>query len=337
MSVTIKKIAEVSGVSRGTVDRVLNNRGKVSPRTEQKVKECAKRLGYKPNLAGKALAAKKKNYVIGIIISSEGNPFFNDVINGIESFIETYEQYGIKVIIKTMKGYNIETQLNLIESFENEISGLIITPIDTETIREKINYLKDSGIGVITLNTDIKNSKRFAYVGTDYYKGGQIAGGIIKLINPLALIGIVQGSNKIYGHNQRILGFKEEIEKNTGATIKEIFETDDDDITSYEKTLKMLKSNNFIDTIFIVAGGVYGVCRAIMKLNRKNIQVVCFDEVPTTIDMLKNDIIKVTISQQPILQGKKAMEIMFDYLVKGEKPQNECYIIENQIKIKQNF
>ena len=60
MAVTIKKIAEVSGVSRGTVDRVLNNRGKVSPKTEQKVRECAKKLGYKPNLAGKALEEKKK-------------------------------------------------------------------------------------------------------------------------------------------------------------------------------------------------------------------------------------------------------------------------------------
>ena len=53
--------------------------------------------------------------------------------------------------------------------------------------------------------------------------------------------------------------------------------------------------------------------------------------------MLKQNIIKATISQQPRLQGEKAMEIMFNYLIKGEKPQNDCYIIENQIKIKQNF
>ncbi len=337
MSVTIKKIAEISGVSRGTVDRVLNNRGKVNPKTEQKVKECAEKLGYKPNLAGKALAAKKKNHIVGIILPSDGNPFFNDIIKGIESFIDIYEQYGIKIILKTMKGYNIKKQLKLIESFENNISGLILTPIDTDIIREKINFLEEKGIGVITLNTDIKNSKRFSYIGTDYYKGGQIASGIVKLINSVGYIGIVQGSNKIYGHNQRVLGFKEELEKDNKVIIKEIFETDDDDITSYDKTIKMLENDKSINTIFVVAGGVYGVCRAIIKLNRKDIQIVCFDEVPTTIEMLKQNIIKATISQQPRLQGEKAMEIMFNYLIKGEKPQNDCYIIENQIKIKQNF
>ena len=68
MSVTIKQISELCGVSRGTVDRVLNNRGKVKPETEQKVREVAERLGYTPNMAGKALAARKRDLVIGVAL-----------------------------------------------------------------------------------------------------------------------------------------------------------------------------------------------------------------------------------------------------------------------------
>ena len=49
--VTIKKIAEIAGVSRGTVDRVLNNREGVNAKTYQMVKEIADRLGYEPNMA----------------------------------------------------------------------------------------------------------------------------------------------------------------------------------------------------------------------------------------------------------------------------------------------
>ena len=46
MRVTIRQIAEESGVSRGTVDRVLNNRGKVRPEVEERVRKVAKELGY---------------------------------------------------------------------------------------------------------------------------------------------------------------------------------------------------------------------------------------------------------------------------------------------------
>ena len=58
---TIKEIAELAGVSRGTVDRVLNNRGSVHPATAALVKEIARRLDYKPNPAGIALAAQRRN------------------------------------------------------------------------------------------------------------------------------------------------------------------------------------------------------------------------------------------------------------------------------------
>ena len=61
---TMKEIAELSGVSRGTVDRVLNHRGIVNAETERKVLEIAKLLDYQPNKAGIALAAQKKKLKI---------------------------------------------------------------------------------------------------------------------------------------------------------------------------------------------------------------------------------------------------------------------------------
>ena len=67
---TIKEIAELAGVSRGTVDRVLNNRGAVNPATAQKVRDIAKALDYRPNRAGLVLAAQKKNLKLGIILFS---------------------------------------------------------------------------------------------------------------------------------------------------------------------------------------------------------------------------------------------------------------------------
>lgn len=61
--------------SRGTVDRVLNNRGSVNANTAARVREIAEKLNYKPNKAGLMLAAQKKNLKIGVILFPDSNPF----------------------------------------------------------------------------------------------------------------------------------------------------------------------------------------------------------------------------------------------------------------------
>lgn len=58
--VTIKQIADLAGVSRGTVDRVLNNRSGVNPETEVRVRKILTALNYSPSKAGQNLAIKKK-------------------------------------------------------------------------------------------------------------------------------------------------------------------------------------------------------------------------------------------------------------------------------------
>ena len=80
--VTIKEIAQMAGVSRGTVDRVLNNRGRVSEENARRIREIARSLGYQPNKAGIALAAQKKKLKIGVILFGADNPFFQKVLDG---------------------------------------------------------------------------------------------------------------------------------------------------------------------------------------------------------------------------------------------------------------
>lgn len=72
---TIKEIAALAGVSRGTVDRVLNHRGSVNPATAERIEKIARELDYKPNVAGLVLAAQKKKLKLGVILFSRKIPF----------------------------------------------------------------------------------------------------------------------------------------------------------------------------------------------------------------------------------------------------------------------
>ncbi len=337
--VTIKQIADLCGVSRGTVDRVVNERGNVKPETKKLVLDMAKKLGYKPNPAGKALSARKHHPVVGILISSEGNPFFDEVIRGIDVAANKYEIYGLKVLWRNMRGYDVASQCKIMDELKSKINALIITPINDTAIAAKINEFVDDGIFVVTLNNDIDSSKRHCYVGSDYVNGGETASALLRMIAPSqSNIGIIMGSSKVLGHKQRLAGFKYNIRKNAQFKIIAIEENDDDDICSYDKTKQMLESHPEINVLFIVAAGVYGACRAVLALNKQDdLTIVAFDTVPTTVEMMKKNVIRAVIYQHPYRQGQRAMQVVFEYLVNGISPEKSEHIMKNEIKILENL
>ena len=74
MAVTLQQIAEAAGVSRGTVDRALNNRGRIRPEVEERIKRIAREMGYQPSRAGRALAMAKRKIRIGVILQYMETP-----------------------------------------------------------------------------------------------------------------------------------------------------------------------------------------------------------------------------------------------------------------------
>lgn len=337
--VTMKKIAEICGVSRGTVDRVLNNRGRVSDETAKHIRRIARQLGYERNPAGRALAARKNHPVVGVILSSEGNPFWDDVIQGIEGSASNYDIYGSRLKLCTMKGYNVEEQLHLLRDLRSEVQALIINPIDDPAIAAELNGCMKDGILVITLNNDICGCGAHTYVGSDYTNGGATACALIAaFLGKTAEIGVVMGSWHILGHRQRLEGFKKRMEKEAGFHIAEVIVNEDDEITSYARTRDMLQKHPEINAVFLVAAGVYGACRAVMELpEEKRPLVLAFDSVPSTVAMMKNGVIRAILYQHPYHQGKRAADLAFEFVVHGKKPGKEQYILSNEIRILENL
>lgn len=340
MSVTIKQIAEICGVSRGTVDRVLNGRGRVSPEKAALILKSAKQLGYKPNLAGKALAARKKAYVIGVILPAVGNTFFDDVIAGMTQAQSELSDYGVKVLVKTIKGYDSALLHKEIKSLRSNINALILAPTNDDLIINEINKLVEDGICVINVNNDVEHSNRQCYVGSDYYKGGQIACGLMGLlIKGNAKVAILTGSRNVLGHNMRIEGFKNIMQqKYSRFEIIGIAETTDDDEIAYSATSKLIDEHPEINSIFIVAAGSYGVYKAIQESKTGDgITVISFDIIPQTKEMMDSGIVKATICQQPFVQGYESVKIAFYYLVNRILPDNGSFIVKNEINIAESI
>ena len=78
----IKDIAELSGVSTGTVDRILHERGKVSEDARKKVEKILKEIDYQPNLIARSLALKKKYHFIALIPSFHEGEYWAKLSQG---------------------------------------------------------------------------------------------------------------------------------------------------------------------------------------------------------------------------------------------------------------
>jgi LacI family transcriptional regulator len=113
-------------------------------------------------------------------------------------------------------------------------------------------------------------------------------------------------------------------------------ENNDDDIISYEETQRLLTEHPETNALFVISAGAYGAARAVVAQKRRDIIMVVFDTIPSTIRMMRQHIIQAAIYQHPRQQGRRAMQVVFDYLVNGIKPEREKYIMRNEIRILEN-
>ncbi len=324
--VTMEQIAKVAGVTRATVDKVLNQREGVSVEVRAKIIQIAKEMGYTPNYVAKALASQKK-IVIGIINAKSDNPFYMDVKKGIEKASAELKDYGIVVCYREMERVEVGEQLRLIDELSQQsLSALVVVPLDDQQIREKLNNIAANNVKIITICSDILLVDKLCFIGQNNYNAGRIAGDLfVKLLDNKGKIAIITGLLNMRSQNQRIKGFKDVIEKRSpDIDIVKIIENFEDDEVSFERTLDLLNSESDLRGIFVVAGGIGGVGKAIQHVGKQgSIKVVCYDALQITVDLIKQGVIDFTVTQAPFYQGYTSIKVLFDVLFKGEEIESK--------------
>lgn len=336
--ITSKKLAEMAGVSRGTVDRALNNRGNVNVTTRQKILEIARLLNYKPNRVGKALVSQQKKIKIGCILIDARNPFYDDLYRGIMLKAEEYASFGIEVLVERVS-VNGKDQCVCIDRFlATGINALIIQPANEAIITEKLRDLTQKGIPVVTTNTNSAEFEPFCYIGNDFFACGKIAANLLDLFtNGICNIGIVTGFRKAQSHVERITGFEEYIHCREGMKVVSIVENQDDEVESFSVTKRLIEDHPEINALFLVAGGIYGAGKALKAFPGRHIKAISFDDSPTTKELVLDGTILATICQQPVRQGSLSLEVLFDYLIDHKRPSGSKIYTDIHIKLKSNI
>jgi LacI family transcriptional regulator len=335
--VTSKQVAAMAGTSRGTVDRVLNNRGNVKESTRQRIEEIIRLLNYKPSRAGKVLVSHQKKIKIGCIIIKAHNPFYDELHRGIMCKVEEYSSYGIEVIVERVDVCGA-TQCRRIDALlVMGICALVIQPINEPLVAEKLAILAKGGLPIVTTNTDVVGFKPLCHVGNDFFTCGKTAANLLELVTGgKCNIGVVTGFNRVHSHSDRVDGFRAYIKDKPDMKIVDIKENFDDDVESFTVTQGLIAGNPEVDALFLVAGGVYGAGKALKTVPDRHIKAICFDDLPAARDLIRDGTILAAICQQPVRQGILSLEVLFEYLIDKKKPEGRLFT-DIQIKVKANL
>lgn len=340
MKLTIRKIAEIANVSRGTVDKVLHNRPGVSEPIREKVKNVASALDYKPNIVGKALAGQQNPKTIGVIVAPDFNPFVEDIKIGVQAAKDEISDYGYNIDMRVLNTLDAQEQINILDSFiENKTDGIALFSIDSDKIRKKVDAIVADGLPVVTYNSDIQDSNRICFVGQDHYKGGFVAGDLMSnILIESSNVLIITSLLELACHKNRITGFKQAIEEfESKIQIIDIVENQDKKQLAFEQTLEYVENYPALNGIYVTGGGVSGVGEALRTIGKhKEIKLICHDLVESTANLMREGIIDFTIGQDPFYHGYKSVKIIFEYLFSGKNPESKFVQTKIDIRSRSN-
>lgn len=345
MKVTLKQIADIAGVSRGTIDRVLHDRGGVNPQVRMHVLEVCERLGYKPNVIGRQLAACRSEIKFGIVMPERGG-FWGVVGAGIQSATRELESFSIKVLIREYVTRKDRELIACIDSLLSEgISGLIIAPTNGVDMQKKLNEVIEMGIPVVLVNTEIENVQPLCYIGIDYDVNGSTAAGLMNLISGQQRMKLIvfTGSQNVLAHTYRVTSFLQELNRLNAPY--DLIDTctiynSDHSSTEYESYLRccdILRRHPETTAVFTAAGSVEASARAIKDMGMiGRVRHIGFDLLPSVHPFLQDGSLTAVISQEAFRQGELPLQVLFNYVVNKIQPEKERILLNNEIFIQQN-
>ena len=319
MAVTIQKIAELSGVSRGTVDRVLHGRPNVNPMIREKVVRAAEKLGYQPPVPPKSADCRQA----AILIPQWTDGYFNrQIVSGIRKALRYIADPAFILTEQPLRTMTMQELLRAMdEQIRSGVDGLIIRAENTpEAVQQ--------GVTVITYDADVPDSGRLCHAGQDLVRAGAIAAGVMaRLIRPPEHVLIVTGNLRMEAHKGRVDGFcRRLLELGFSEDAYRVIETNEMPELTGELVAQALQADSRLHAVYMACQPLSGCIAGIRKARRTTRpHIVCNDLTPTAKRYLREGTVDLVIGQSFSQESFHAVLAMYQMLLRGVKPKRELY------------
>jgi LacI family transcriptional regulator len=301
----LDQIAALAGVGIATVDRVLNERGNVSPETAQKVIEAARQLGWPRALP----VPYRRGLRFEVFMTRPDTPFFQRLNEAFANVAGTLDRS-----VTVQRNFIDESPAALAKRIRSTTSqAVVLYGEEDPAVIDAITAVTVRGIPVVTLVSDIPTSPRLAYVGIDHYSAGRTAGFFMEAMirGPGPLL-VLCNNLRYRAHAQRVSGFRDRInDRASGLTVATVLEAYDDPVLSGRLLSDALRRFREVVGIYNTGGVNRAVEAAVKSMGLAGSVVFIGHELTVhTRRMLLEGTMTLTIDQNPELQARRSINVL---------------------------
>lgn len=315
--ITIRKIAELAGTSRGAVDKVIHGRPGVKEPVRREILRVIEETGYRPIHAAPAADGRKKT--VAVILPRLVNSYFVALKRGMDELSEPMRSIALEYYF--CDSTDIEGMLAILDFLdERPVDAYMIRGVRSKRLLARLNALQTP---VIFIDSDVPGARRLCLVGEECYKSGRVAASLLaKSIGYAGEAAVIGGSTEITGHKRRLEGFHDAIrERYPAVKIVDQVYSEEQSVIAYERACKLLDRHPGLRGICNLAGYAGEVGQAIIDRGRqKKVKMVCYNTTSDVAALIRKGIVEFSISLAPYRQGQILMETAYAYLEQGKLP-----------------
>jgi LacI family transcriptional regulator len=330
----LKDIAILSGVSIGTVDRVLHDRGEVAEKTRDKVLEIARELNYTPNLMAQVLKSKKPYNLVSLLPrSTEDNTFWVKHPVGMLKAMAELDPFPVNL---TQINFDLLSEEDFVKETRTVLKlqpdGVLLAPIFQAESIAFCSLLRKANIPFVFVDGFVQDTDFLAYIGENVFQSGKVAGQLTEMITPggtdLLIINLARNIQNVHHLNNRTKGFLSYFANNVNKFGEKISLNISNPASENVKMEldRIFETHSNIGSIFVSGSKSYKVADYIKTNDIGGIKLIGYDLLERNVAHLKSGRISFLIGQRPEEQTYKGVKKLFDFLSLNKIPEKMEYL-----------
>lgn len=333
----------MAGVSAGTVDRVIHNRGDVSLSSMEKVKKVLKEIDYHPNMFAIGLAAKKRYRIVCVIPYYIEHDYWHAVLQGIDRAAQELRPFNVSIDYLHYRHADQSSYENACKQLKKEATdAVLIAPNFREETLDLTNYLEKKNIPYVFIDFNIEQTHALCYIGQDSKASGYIAAKILTGAYVRGQELAVFLNNQKYNPaeiqmQRRLEGFIQYlVDERKDLIIHDVVLHKEDVFGNKQILDKFFKEHPKVELGIVFNSRVYQVASYLHERDEKLMTLVGYDLLQKNVEFLKSGEVDYLIGQRPSLQGYCGVKALSNWVV-FKQPVASTKYMPIDIMIKENI
>jgi LacI family transcriptional regulator len=301
----VREIAQQSGLSEATVDRVLNERPGVRENTRAEVLQAIADLDKQRA----QLRLNGRRYLIDVVMQTPQR--FSDAFRAaVEAELPAFAPAMLRARFHLWEKGSTAQMVDTLARIRGS-HGVILKAQDDPVVAEAVEHLVEAGVPVVTYTTDVPGSSRCGYVGIDNHGAGVTAAYLMnQWLGPSPSDVLITLSRTAFrGEGEREVGFRTAL-RGSGRSIVEVSDSDGIDATNERLVLEALERHPGVEAVYSVGGGNTATVAAFDKLRRACKVFVAHDLDADNRRLLREGRISVVLHNDLRADARLAMRLI---------------------------